>query len=149
MPTYKTTTVWKGGHLGAIACSNGARMDFSAPVELYGKPDVLTPEDAFVGALNMCFQLMFIWSIEKLKIDLISYECEAEGFVEELLDRTSIFKKVVLKPKIEVRNCREAKVRRALQLAEKYSLVVQSIKGEVLIEPEIRYQRNIDEDGEK
>lgn len=138
MPTYKTTTVWKGGHLGEITCSNGTQMDFSAPAALHGQPNVLTPEDAFVGALNMCFQLMFIWSVEKLKVDLVSYECEAEGFVEELLDRTSIFKKMVLRPKIEVRSCRKDVVRRALRLAEKYSLVAQSIKTEVVIEPEIR-----------
>ncbi len=139
MTTYKTTTLWKGGHLGEIECSNGARMDFSAPLALHGHPDVLTPEDAFVGALNMCFQLMFIWSIEKLKIDLISYECEAEGFVKELLDRTSTVNKIVLKPKIKVRNCRENKIRRALKLAEKYSLIAQSITAEVLIEPDIRF----------
>jgi organic hydroperoxide reductase OsmC/OhrA len=113
-------------------------MDFSAPAALYGQPNVLTPEDAFVGALNMCFQLMFIWSIEKLKIDLVSYECEAEGFVEDLLDRTSVFKKMTLKPKITVRNCREETVRRALTLAKKYSLVTQSIKAELILEPEIR-----------
>ena len=139
MSTYKTITLWKGGHLGEIACSNGAQMDFSAPAALYGQPDVLTPEDAFVGAVSMCFQLMFIWSIEKLKIDLISYECEAEGIVKELLDRTSTFKKIVLRPRIKVRNCEKEKVRRALQLAEKYSLIVQSIKAEVLIKPEIRF----------
>ncbi len=138
MVSYKTTTVWKGGHRGEIACSNGARMDFSAPAALYGHPDVLTPEDAFVGALNMCFQLMFIWSIEKLKIDLVSYECEVEGFVEELLDRTSTFKKVVLHPRIEVRDCEKEKVMRALKLAKKYSLIVQSITAEVLVEPIIR-----------
>lgn len=138
MPTYKTVTAWKGGHLGEITCSNGARMDFSAPANLHGQPNVLTPEDAFVGALNMCFQLMFIWSVEKLKVDLVSYECEAEGFVEELLDRTSIFKKVILRPRIEARNCGEDLVRRALRLAEKYSLVVQSIKAKVLIEAEIQ-----------
>lgn len=86
----------------------------------------------------MCFQLMFIWSIEKLKIHLVTYECEAEGFIEELLDRTSIFKKMVLRPKIHVRNCLESKVRRALKLAEKYSLVAQSITAEVVIEPTIR-----------
>ncbi len=71
VPTYSVTTVWKGGHLGEIACSNGARMSFSAPAALYGHPDVLTPEDAFVGSLNMCFQLMFIWSVEKMKIYLM------------------------------------------------------------------------------
>jgi len=138
MPSYKTTAIWKGSHLGAITCSNGAKMDFSAPAQLYGQPGVLTPEDAFVGALNMCFQLMFIWSVEKLKIDLVSYECEAEGFVEDLLDRTSVFKKMILRPKIKVQNCREEAVRRALKLAEKFSLVAQSIKAELILEPEIR-----------
>ncbi len=137
MASYKTTTIWKGGHLGEIVCSNGAQMDFSAPVALFGKPNVLTPEDAFVGALNMCFQLMFIWSVEKLRIDLVSYECEAEGFVEELLDRTSVFKKIILRPKIEVCNCTEKTVRRALTLAEKFSLVAQSIKAELVIDPQI------------
>ncbi|MCJ7763374.1 OsmC family protein [Candidatus Bathyarchaeota archaeon] len=137
MPSYKTTTIWKGGHTGKITCGNGAQMDFSAPAALCGQANVLTPEDAFVGALNMCFQLMFIWSVEKLKIDLVSYECEAEGFVEERLDRTSVFKKIILRPKIEVRNCGEKTVRRALALAEKFSLVAQSIKAELAIEPEI------------
>ena len=138
MPLYKTTTVWTGGHLGEITCSNGTKMDFSAPAALYGEPNVLTPEDAFVGALNMCFQLMFIWSVEKMKIDLVSYKCEAEGLVEELLDRTSTFKKMTLRPKIEVRNGSEDVVKRALKLAQKFSLIAQSIKAEVVIEPEIR-----------
>ena len=138
MTSYVTTTVWKGGHLGEISCSNGTRMDFSAPAALYGQPNVLTPEDAFVGALNMCFQLMFIWSVEKMKIDLVSYMCVAEGSVEDLLDRTSVFKKIVLRPKIEVRNCPEDKVKRALKLAEKFSLIGQSIKAELIIEPEIQ-----------
>jgi len=138
MSSYKTTVTWKEGHLGKIVCSNGARMDFSAPAALYGQPNVLTPEDAFVGALNMCFQLMFLWSLEKMKISLISYECEAEGFVEDRLDRTSVFKKIILRPKIKVRNCREQVVRRALKLAEKFSLVAQSIKAELEIEPELQ-----------
>ena len=137
MTSYKTATIWKGDHLGEITCSNGTQMDFSAPAALYGKPNVLTPEDAFVGALNMCFQLMFIWSVEKMKIDLVSYKCDAEGFVEELLDRTSTFKKMTLQPRIEVRNCTETVVRRALKLAEKFSLIAQSIKAELIIEPEI------------
>jgi len=137
MTTYKTTAIWKGGHLGKLMCGNGARIDFSAPKALYGKANVLTPEDAFVGALNMCFQLMFIWVVEKMRIDLVSYECEAEGFVEDLLDQTSVFNKMVLRPKIKVRNCEEKVVRRALALAEKYSLIAKSMKAELAVEAEI------------
>jgi organic hydroperoxide reductase OsmC/OhrA len=137
MPTYKTTTEWKGSHLGALACSNGVRIGFSAPAALHGQPNVMTPEDAFVGSLNMCYMLMFIWSVERMRINLVSYECEAEGFVEELLDRTSIFKRIVLRPKIRVHDCTENTVNRALKLAEKFSLVAQSIKPEIVIDPEI------------
>lgn len=137
MVTYRTTTVWKEEHIGELMCSNGARLSFSAPAHLYGKPNLLTPEDAFVGALNMCIQLMFLWSAEKLKIDLVSYACDAEGSVEERLDHTSFFKKIVLKPRIEVRGCRIDLVERALKLAEKYSLVAQSVRVELEIEPKI------------
>jgi len=139
MTSYKTTAIWRGGHVGEIKCGNGAEFDFSAPAALYGKPNVLTPEDAFVGSLNMCFQLMFIWMVEKMRINLVSYECDAEGFVEERLDRTSVFKKIILRPKIEVRNCEEKTLRRALTLAEKFSLIAQSIKAELVIEPEITF----------
>ena len=81
--------------------------------------------------------LMFIWSVERLKIDLVSYSCEAEGHVEEFLDRTSTFDKVALRPRIVVRGCDEERVMRALELAEKYSLVWHSIKANVMLEPEI------------
>ena len=77
---------------------------------------------------------------ERLKIDLVSYECEAVGYVKEFLDRTSFFSKVVIKPKIVVRNCSEKDVRKALTLAEKYSLIWQSIKSEVELAAELSFQ---------
>ena len=70
-------------------------------------------------------------------VDLTSYQCKAIGFVEELLDRTSTFKKITLNPRIEVRNADYDEVKRAIKFAEKYSLIAQSIKAEVKIEPEI------------
>ena len=137
MAEYSTKAVWVGGHKGELICSNGAILPFSAPADLHGEADVLTPEDAFVGALNSCFMLMFIWAAERLKIDLVSYECEAVGHVKEFLDKTSIFDRVVLLPSIEVSGCDEREVRKALRLAEKYSLIWQSIKADVELRPKI------------
>ncbi|MCX6648897.1 MAG: OsmC family protein [Candidatus Bathyarchaeota archaeon] len=137
MTTYKTTTEWRGGHSGVVRLSNGPVLPFSAPAAIQGVEGVLTPEDAFVAALNTCYALMFIWSVERLKIDLVSYTCEAEGHVEEFLDRTSTFDEMILKPRIVARGCTEEKIRRALELAEKYSLIWQSIKARVVLEPEI------------
>jgi len=131
-------TRWKSGHLGEVQLSNGPVLPFSAPAAVQGVAGVLTPEDAFVAALNTCYMLMFIWSVERLKINLVSYTCEAEGHIEEFLDRTSTFDRVTLRPRIVARGCGEERVRRALELAEKYSLVWQSIKAKVSLEPQIR-----------
>jgi organic hydroperoxide reductase OsmC/OhrA len=137
MPEYSTRVKWVGGHSGELSGSNGAVMPFSAPAALHGESGVLTPEDAFVGSLNTCFMLMFIWAVERLKIDLASYACDAVGEVQEFLDRTSTFNRITLRPRIEARSCGERDVKRALRLAEKYSLIWQSISSEVLLEPEI------------
>jgi organic hydroperoxide reductase OsmC/OhrA len=118
-------------------------MDFSAPPGSQGEAGVLTPEDAFVGAVNTCVMLMFIWAAERFRLDLESYECRAEGTKLIALDRTEIFTQVVLKPRIAVRAGKEAastveqRTRRALASAQKYSLVANSVKSEVKVEPEI------------
>ena len=122
---------------------NGPEMDFSAPPTSHGEAGVLTPEDAFVAAVNTCVMLMFLWAAERFRLELESFECRAEGTKLIELDRTEIFTRVVLKPRIVIRAGREApaavegRARRALESARKYSLVANSIKSEVAIEPEI------------
>ena len=122
---------------------NGPEMDFSAPPDAHGHAGVLTPEDAFVAAVNTCVMMMFIWSTERFKLDLVSYECAAEGTKRIELDRTEIFTKVALRPRIVVRTAAaqmeetRKRVQRALESALKYSLVANSIKSEIVVEPEI------------
>jgi len=141
--TYHTTVTWKGEHWGHIKMGNGPEMDFSAPPDAQGHPDVFTPEDAFVAAANTCVMMMFIWAAERFKLNLVSYDCHAEGTKLIELDRTEIFTKLVLRPKIVVRadgqdkTAVEKRVRRALESAQKYSLVANSIKSEIIMEPEV------------
>ncbi|MFB0535969.1 MAG: OsmC family protein [Anaerolineae bacterium] len=141
--TYHTTVSWKGEHWGHIAMGNGPEMDFSAPPDAQGYPGVLTPEDAFVAAVNTCIMMMFIWATERFKLNLVSYTCRAEGTKLIELDRTEIFTDVRLWPVIQVAAGEEdpavveARVRRALQGAQKYSLVANSIKSEIVVEPTI------------
>jgi organic hydroperoxide reductase OsmC/OhrA len=137
MPVYTTRVVWTGGHDGELTCGNGPKMIFSAPPTLQGRPGVMTPEDAFVASLNMCFHLMFIWATERLKIHLVSYECEAEGHVVDLLDRTSTIERTVLRPVIRVKADSVKRVDKALEWARKYSLMANSIKAPVIIDPKI------------
>ncbi len=140
---YDTTVTWTGGHDGRVRMGNGPEMAFSAPPQSQGRAGVLTPEDAFVGAVNTCVMLMFIWAVERFRLDLVSYECRAEGTKLIEMDRTEIFTTVVLRPRIVVRagdepaDAVEKRVRRALGSAQKYSLVANSVKSDVSVEPEI------------
>ena len=140
---YTTDVRWTGEHWGHVTMGNGPEMKFSAPPESQGHAGVLTPEDAFVAAANTCVMLMFIWATERFKLKLISYECHTEGTKLIELDRTEIFTRLHFKPVIHVatggepRNIIENRVRRAVQAAQKYSLVANSVKSEIVVEPEI------------
>ena len=46
-----------------------------------------------MAAANTCYHMMVIWAMERFKIDLVSFECEALGEVEEFMDRTSCSKR--------------------------------------------------------
>jgi organic hydroperoxide reductase OsmC/OhrA len=138
--TYHTTVSWQGEHRGRLVCGNGPEMDFSAPPDAHGHAGVLTPEDAFVAAANTCVMMMFLWACERFKIPLLSYECYAEGTKVIELDRTELFTQIVLRPKIRVQSGDETRVQRALQAAQKYSLVANSVKSKIIIEPEIRIE---------
>ncbi len=139
--TYGTAVTWKGEHWGHIKMGNGPEMDFSAPPDAQGHPGVFTPEDAFVAAVNTCVMMMFLWAAERFKLNLVSYDCYAEGTKLIELDRTEIFTRVVLRPKIVVRAdgqdmaAVEKRVQRALESAQKYSLVANSIKSELVVDP--------------
>jgi organic hydroperoxide reductase OsmC/OhrA len=143
MATYKTNVAWKGEHWGHIVMGNGPEMDFSAPPEAQGHAGVLTPEDAFVAAANTCIMMMFVWAAERFKINLLSYDCRAEGTKLIELDRTEIFTKLRFWPVIRVSAGEEdplkvrKRIERALKSAQKYSLVANSVKSEIMIEPKI------------
>jgi organic hydroperoxide reductase OsmC/OhrA len=141
--TYNTTVQWKGEHWGHLIMGNGPEMDFSAPPDAHGHEGVFTPEDAYVAAANTCVMMMFIWATERFKLKLLSYECKTEGTKLIELDRTEIFTKLHFRPVIRVsagsesKTVVEARVQRALQSAQKYSLVANSVKSEIVVEPEI------------
>jgi organic hydroperoxide reductase OsmC/OhrA len=122
---------------------NGPEMKFSAPPDAHGHAGVLTPEDAFVAAANTCVMMMFLWAAERFKLKLLSYECRSVGTKLIELDRTEIFTRLHFRPLIRIaaagepRAVVEGRTRRALQAAQKYSLIANSVKSEIVIEPEL------------
>lgn len=141
--TYTTQVAWKGEHWGHLVLGNGPQMMFSAPPDAYGHAGVLTPEDAFVAAANTCVMMMFLWACQRFKIGLVDYRCQVDGTKRIELDRTEIFSELHFWPEITVQAgdddeaVTENRVRRALAAAQKYSLIANSVKSEIVIEPTI------------
>lgn len=150
--TYHTTVRWTGEHWGHLTMGNGPEMKFSAPPDAQGHAGVLTPEDAFVASANTCVMLMFIWAAERFHLNLLSYECRTEGTKVIELDRTELFTRLYFRPVIRVacgeesREVVEKRVRRAVQAAQKYSLVANSVKSEIILEPEIVISEKVAEE---
>ena len=140
MACYRNRVAWRGEHHGYTWCQNDTGMEFSAPPDLHGYPNVMTPEDAFVMAGNTCYHMMVLWAMKRFRVELISFECEAVGEVEEYIDKTSWFKTLTLYPKLVIRGSTVEVVSRALDLALKYSTICQSFKSEVNVEPVITVQ---------
>ena len=142
--TYTTDVAWKGEHLGHLVMGNGPEMAFSAPPDAHGLAGVLTPEDAFVAAANTCVMMMFLWACERFQLDLVSYRCRTDGTKRVELDRTELFTHLRFWPQIVVRAgagetdaITEKRVRKAQAAAQKYSLVANSVKSEIVVEPTI------------
>ena len=148
--TYHTSVRWLGEHWGQLAMGNGPELRFSAPPDAHGHAGVLTPEDAFVAAANTCVMMMFIWAAERFRLGLVSYECRAEGTKRVELDRTELFTRLRFRPVIHVArgdepaDSVEARVKRALAAAVKYSLVANSVKSELVIEPSIVVEERVE-----
>jgi hypothetical protein len=87
--------------------------------------------------------MMFIWAAERFNLNLISYDCRVEGTKLIELDRTEIFTHLRFWPQIRIAagdenpKAVEARTYRALAAAQKYSLVANSVKSEICIEPTI------------
>jgi organic hydroperoxide reductase OsmC/OhrA len=140
---YHTTVSWKEAHWGHLVMGNGPEMDFAPPPDAQGYEGAFTPEDAFVAAANSCIMLMFLWASKRFKLNLLAYECRAEGTKLIELDRTERFSRLCFWPVIRVaadgqeKTAVEKRVRRALESAQKYSLVANSVTSDITVEPTI------------
>ena len=141
MYVYSSKVVWTEGHRGKLACGNGFKAPFSPPPEFSGEPGTLTPEDAFVAAINMSFTLAFLKFAEKEKVCLTEFECSCNGIMDRVMPRMA-FKRIVLHPRAVVASDEDVpKVERCMDLADKYAVVRNSVKPKVVLEFKIEIDK--------
>ena len=137
MYEYESKVEWNKDRLCRMSTGGGVSMDFSSPPEFKGIEGLITPEDLFVASENTCLLMTFISVAEKMRFEFLSYECDAVGHLEKT-DDGLVFTRIILRPRIEIgseENLKKAE--RALEIAHKNCLIANSMKTEIIIEPEI------------
>jgi organic hydroperoxide reductase OsmC/OhrA len=133
---YHNNLQWKGEKKADLKFQeSGQEIEVATPPEFGGHEGIISPEDLYVSSANVCLMTTMLGTIKNMGVELISYESEAEGILETV-DKMKIFTKIIIKPKIKAKETEE-KIRLIVQHAEKRCLVANSMKTQIIIEPEI------------
>ena len=133
--TYKTSTSWTEGKTGLLASDGKPTMKISSPPEFRGEAGNWTPEDMFVGAVEVCHMSTFLTFAAKKQLPIVSYRSHANG-VLEFVDGDYRFTRIVIFPTIVVSGSAvEAEVHATLREAHSHCLVTNSIASIVEINP--------------
>lgn len=133
---YHNTLKWKGEKKADLRFEESDQeIEVATPPEFGGHEDIISPEDLFVSSVNVCYMTTLLGTIKNMGVELLSYESEAEGILETV-DKKKMFTRIIIRPKIRAKETEE-QIRLILNHAEKRCLVSNSMKTQVIIEPEI------------
>ncbi|MDY6965253.1 MAG: OsmC family protein [Halobacteriota archaeon] len=134
MHKYETKVIWSEGRFGELS-ANETEMKCSPPINFRGYSKTMTPEHAFVASAEICILMTFLTMAEKNGVGLVSYESETEGMLEKM-EKGYEFTKIIIRPKVRVKVEEDInKAKEAMVRAKKYALVLNSMKTEVVVEP--------------
>ncbi|MFX1482584.1 MAG: OsmC family protein [Promethearchaeota archaeon] len=125
---YMVKVDWKHGVVGNLVVEGKPSFEVSSPPEFDGPEGIVSPEDLFVASATSCFMTTFVAFTKKMRFEFKSFSCSGHGTLERA-DKGFQFTKLLLKTKVEVATEELIpKAERALELAEKYCLVSNSMK---------------------
>lgn len=134
---FETSVEWNGAYPGKMLGQNGMFIEYSPPVELGGMKGPMTPEDAFVGAANMCFQIVFRSISSGLGLSVVEYRCRAVGDLQTV-DGAKKFVKIALFPEMRFApGSNLENLDKALAATKRKCLVTNSMALEVVVVPKV------------
>src|SRR4030067_334484 len=134
---FATTVVWKEKSPGKVICQNGQVIDYSSPEELEGMRGPLSPEDAFVGSANMCFQIVFEYVSRDLGLKLLEYTCKAVGDLQ-VVEGIKKFVRIKMYPEMKFASgSKLSNLDKAISVTKRKCLVTNSMDLEVEIIPKV------------
>ncbi|HEV3135331.1 MAG TPA: OsmC family protein [Acidimicrobiia bacterium] len=144
---YTVSSTWRGSTGAGYeaydrsheveATRGGVTLALSADPAFRGDATLLNPEQLLVMAASSCQLLSFLAVAARARIDVIEYRDDAEGEMPED-DPPMRITRITLRPQIVVwEDVNEARVRHLVEVAHRECFVANSLRTEVVVEPEI------------
>ena len=134
---YNTRIRWASERKGIISSKDKPDIIVATPPEFGGHPGIWTPEDLFLGSVEVCTLTTFLWFVNKEHVNLKSYNSEATGTVE-LVDGVFKFSSITVKLRIGVSSEDDRTVvEKIVKKVSRACLISNSIQTDVHIESEI------------
>ena len=141
--SYVTHLSWTEGRIGLMTSDGKPPVYVSSPPEFKGNAGYWTPEDAFVGSVEMCQMLTFIGIAQKQQVPFISYKSSATGTLE-FVDGQYRFTRIVIIPTVVIEGVDvEDAVLAVIREAHKRCLIANSITAVVEVNPNIIVQEPV------
>ena len=123
-------------HVVAVPPAEGELRLSSDPAFL-GDARLPNPEQLLVAAASSCQLLSFLALAARARVDVVSYEDDAEGVMDDA-ERPASVQTIVLRPRIAVGpGTTEEQVRKLVEQAHRLCYVANSLRSEIAIEARI------------
>jgi organic hydroperoxide reductase OsmC/OhrA len=123
------------------------RLTVTTADERVGDPRHMNPEQLLLAAVSSCQLLWFLHLAAVARIDVLEYVDEAKAVMPEENPPVRITA-ITLRPRVVVaKGPSEQRVTRLMELAHRECYIANSLRSEVLIEPEVIIKEETADDG--
>jgi len=134
---FRTSARWTGERTWEMAGQADQAIAGGPPKQLGGEGDGWSPEDLLLASVNSCHLATFLGYCRRKGLEFISYESEIEGLLEHN-GTTFVFTKITVRPRVVVKSEEDIETaRQYLHRAHELCYMSNSVKAEVVVEPEV------------
>jgi organic hydroperoxide reductase OsmC/OhrA len=137
--TFNVSLNWNSGTANGIAhAENREAIVYGAPPEFGGKDNVWSPEHLLAASIGSCYATTFFYFAKLFRVTIsdFSVSCKAEF---EKREKGFEATRYILYPVVTVvTSVDKAALDNVFQKAKKYCLISNSVKGEIVVEAEIK-----------
>jgi len=133
---FGNVVAWKSEFRGILSASGHPNVEVGNPPAFKGTPDVWSPEDLLIGALNACLMLTFLYQMQRRHLEVVAYESSAQGTLEHRDGKYRVTG-IVVQPRISLKSDHDIEAaREAIKDTVDSCMISNSILATVQLDPQ-------------